>query len=29
MAVMDGSKKAEMELLKQRERDSGALIMWK
>ena len=29
MAVMDGSKKAEMELLQQRERDSGALIMWK
>jgi Ca2+-binding EF-hand superfamily protein len=28
MAVMDGSKKAEIELKKQRERDSGALIMW-
>ena len=28
MGVMDGSKKAEMELAKQRERDSGALIMW-
>ena len=28
MAVMDGSKRKEMELLAQRKRDSGALIMW-